>query len=222
GAKEVVPESKEISLKFANGFNSTGQPTRDKIKIMQTKVGDTKDIKNFEVENSPNSVKIKFAGDLESCADYKILFDESVKTVFGQEVSDYTFKTTGKKGMSYIKDFTFYDENDKVVNIDRIQANIAYTTITYDQPMDEGSLKNVKIDGADFNSTYNGENFTQTLTFNKALEPFKTYTIFADNNVVSSNGQQLENYKQEVTPVVGKYKIQTAVKQNNTEITRGR
>ncbi|MEG2584143.1 MAG: hypothetical protein RSA27_06535, partial [Oscillospiraceae bacterium] len=97
----------------------------------------------------------------------------------------------------------------------------AYTTITYDQPMDEGSLKNVKIDGADFNSTYNGENFTQTLTFNKALEPFKTYTIFADNNVVSSNGQQLENYKQEVTPVVGKYKIQTAVKQNNTEITRG-
>ncbi|MEG1880492.1 MAG: hypothetical protein RR145_04140, partial [Oscillospiraceae bacterium] len=98
GAKEVVPESKEISLKFANGFNSTGQPTRDKIKIMQTKVGDTKDIKNFEVENSPNSVKIKFAGDLESCADYKILFDESVKTVFGQEVSDYTFKTTGKKG----------------------------------------------------------------------------------------------------------------------------
>ncbi len=202
---KAIPENKTISLKYPVCFVNKNYAAKDKVKITSVKNGVSADVEDFDIEMTPNTVNINFENDLTANAEYTVSFADSVKNAFNQNLADYTFKTGAKQGTCLVDNVTYYD-NDGEVSSDAVPETVSRIDIAYENEMESG-FDAVKIADADYVSSYDAERKIQSITFKKALTPFRDYEFVIPADVRDINGNSIEPESHKFSTVKGKYDI---------------
>ncbi len=215
--EKAVPEERTVTLKYPICSVKTGYANGDNVKITAEKNGETQEIKNFEIDENPNSISISFGDDLISNAVYTVSFADSVTNAFGQKLADYTFKTGAAAGTCLVESVKFFN-SDKETDKTAILANVSKIEIKYENPMSDG-FDGVSLDGAEFESGYNENTRTQTLTLKKALKPFTEYELVIPSGPKDVYGNSLDGEKVRFSTIASAYDISYDITAGGKEVT---